>query len=505
MKMKKGGRGLRALATVGALALGLAGVAAMAAPANAAGPTVPNLPGGSYTLNITKYAQPNPPLDLGHDGSQQNVPSTVTPLAGVVYTVAPVEGVDLTTAAGWQLTEGMTVSPTGVVTDANHNTYTVGTATTLPATNAAGATSFTDNSGPAVYVVTETSAGGNNVPNLAPPFLVTLPLPQASTNSWLTTVWVYPKNVTAQAPVKTVDDSGSFGLGQSVNWTISATVPNEPAGTNLTSFIVKDALDARLTPPSTSSVNVTFKDAGGTAVAIPAGSYTTTVTGQDLAVTFTTAGLAWLSESAQQGGTVTAAFATVVNSIGTGTIQNTPMVNVNGHDYSGSPVQTTWGALNLKKVGGTPDGAALQGAVFSVYTSAADAKAGSNPVSVNGQTTFTSDSSGNVAIAGLKSQTDGAGANLTYYIVETQAPTGYNIAGGYDAASGGHAVTVYPGTTANATITVVDPQVPPFVLPLTGSTGTALFIGGGIALIGIAAGAALIAYRRKQHALVDQQ
>lgn len=503
MKMKKGGRGLRVLATVGALALGLAGVAAMAAPANAASPTVPNLPSGPYTLNITKYAQPNPPLDLGNDGTQQNIPSSVKPLAGVVYTVAPVNGVDLTTAAGWQLTEGMKVSSTGVVTDANNNVYTVGAATTLPATNAAGATTFTDNGNPAVYVVTETSAGGNNVPNLAPPFLVTLPLPQA--NNWLTTVWVYPKNVTAQAPTKTVDDSGSFGLGQSVNWTLSATVPNVPAETNLTSFILKDALDTRLTPPTAASVNVTFKNASNATVAIPAGSYTTTVTGQNLAVTFTSSGLAWLSQSAQQGGTVTAAFATVVNSVGTGTIENTPVVNVNGHDYTGSPVQTTWGSLNLKKVGGTADGAALSGAVFKVYTSQADAKAGTNPVSVNGQTTFTSDSNGNVAIAGLKSQTDGAGANLTYYIVETQAPTGYNIATGYDAASGGHAVTVYPGSTANATITVVDPQVPPFVLPLTGSTGTTLFVGGGIALIAIAMGAGIVAYRRKQHALADQQ
>ena len=493
----RGGRGLRAIATIGAIALGLIGVAAVGAPASAA-TSVPNLPDGPYTLNITKYAQPNPPLTLPHDGTQQNIPAGTTAIPGVQYSIAPVQGLDLTTAAGWQLTDGMTVSSTGVVTDAHGNVYSTGTAVALPLTDGNGATSYTTAAGaaPMAYVVTEVSAP-NNVPNVAPPFLVTLPLPQA--NNWLTTVYAYPKNVTTEAPTKTVDDSGAFGLGQSVKWTVSAKVPNLPADTNLSSFILKDHLDSRLTPPAPGDVTVSFKTAGGSTVALDPSDYAVAVTGQDLSVTFTSTGLALLSQSANQGGSATAAFSTVVTGVDDGTILNTPVANINGHDYSGEPKQTTWGSLQLKKVGGTQEGKALQGAQFKVYKSISDAQNDHDAVVVNGQSTFTSLADGSVAIAGLRTGSNGDGATdpTTYYIVETQAPIGYNVASGYDKASGGHAVVVHPGSTANALITVVDPQVPPFMLPLTGSTGTALFVGGGIALIALAMGAAFVMYRRK--------
>lgn len=150
-----------------------------------------------------------------------------------------------------------------------------------------------------------------------------------------------------------------------------------------------------------------------------------------------------------------------------------------------------------------PNGNALKGAEFQVFTSAADAKNLANPVSVDGATTFTSDTAGTVAIDGLKAQENGQGADLTYYVVETKAPAGYGIASAWSQAQGGTAVTVNPGDAgANPVVTVTDPQAPAIALPLTGSTGTAIFLGGGIAIAAAAAIGGVFIVRRRREAAV---
>jgi fimbrial isopeptide formation D2 family protein/LPXTG-motif cell wall-anchored protein len=326
---------------------------------------------------------------------------------------------------------------------------------------------------------------------VAPPFLVTLPLPLASNNSWLTNVFVYPKNTVANAPTKTIDDSSALGLGQTVNWTISSTVPTSAQGTALTSYVVSDTLDPRLTLTSTSAVTVTLD---GTPV--PAGDYTVAVDNGVLTVTFNGDGVALLA--ANSGKTLAVGIPTTVTSVGSGTIQNAPVTTVNGTTYTGTPVQTTWGSVQLKKVDQSSPGNVLAGAVFEVFTNQADAKALTNPVSVNGQTQFTSGADGLVDIAGLKAQINGQGPNLTYYLVEVTPPNGFQIAPSFSQSTGGTAVTVTPGgINANPQIVVADPQTPPISLPLTGSTGTMIFAASGTALIALALAAAFLFYRRK--------
>ena len=106
-------------------------------------------------------------------------------------------------------------------------------------------------------------------------------------------------------------------------------------------------------------------------------------------------------------------------------------------------------------------------------------------------------------INGLKAQNNGTGSNLIYFVVETKAPSGYVVNPAYTP-SNPTQVTITPGTIAQAQVlTVTDKQVLPFILPLTGSTGNALFIGGGIALIALAIGAAFVAYRRKAQVVQD--
>lgn len=482
----------RLTAAIGVGSLALLGAAAFAGPANA-DTTGGNAPAGPYTLTITKLQNP-PGGGTPSDGTAQTSGSTsgLTPIPGVVFSIAPVNGVDLTTPAGWTTAAGLTVNSSGQVVGGG-TTYTTGAAAALPATGGSGVTTYTTST-PAVYEVTETSAPAGT--QLGAPFLVTLPLPQGG--NWLTNVFVYPKNTVEGAPVKAVDDSGAYGIGGSVTWRVASTVPNQVAGNAFTQYSLTDPLDARLTPPAPATVTVSLASSTGAAIALPAADYIVSVSGQTVTVDFTASGLALLT--ANPGAVVTATIPTVVGAVGNGTIQN--IANQTIATQSGSTVTTpsnavqdTWGDVSLRKV--DPNGTALAGAQFQVFTSQAAAQSLTDPVAVNGATSFTSDASGAVAIAGLKAQNDGAGANLTYYLVETQAPAGYVIAPAFAQAAGGYALTVAPGAGTNPTVTVTDSQAPPIALPLTGSTGTTVFVVGGLALAALAVGAALLVVRRR--------
>lgn len=477
----------RLTAAIGVGALGLLGAAAFAGPASA-DTTGGNAPAGPYMLTITKLQNP-PGGGTPTDGTVQT--SGLTPIPGVVFSVAPVNGVDLTTPAGWTTAAGLTVNSAGQVVGGG-TSYTTGAATALPATGGSGVTTYTTST-PAVYEVTETSAPAGT--ELGAPFLVTLPLPQGG--NWLTNVFVYPKNTVEGAPVKAVDDTGAFGVGASVTWRVASTVPNQVAGNAFTQYSLTDPLDARLTPPTPGSVTVSLSSSTGAAIALQAADYTVGVAGQTVTVDFTASGLALLT--ANPGAVVTATIPTVVGTVGSGTIQNIADQTISTQTGTtvttpSNPVQDTWGDLSLHKV--DPNGKALAGAQFQVFTSPADAQNLTNPVAVNGATTFTSDASGAVAIDGLKAQNDGVGADLTYYLVETQAPAGYTIAPAFAQAAGGYAQTVAPGS-ANPTVTVTDPQAPPIALPLTGSTGTTVFVVGGLALAALAVAAAVLVVRRR--------
>ncbi|WP_029145651.1 SpaH/EbpB family LPXTG-anchored major pilin [Microbacterium luticocti] len=474
--------GRRAIAVAGALALGFMGVAA-AMPASAAEVgNVPPAPDGGYTLNIHKYEQPNPAWDLDNDGTEQTVPSDAKPLDGVEFTVAHVNNIDLTTAAGWQATKGLTPADVADHLDAG----------TVLTTKDGGLATGKFPLG--VYLVTETKAPANAVGTTAP-FLVTLPFPNH--DAWLTTLNVYPKNMVQGQPTKSVDDSTALGLGSTVSWTIDTTVPAVSQGNSITTFVVTDDLDSRLTP---TGVTVALTDAHGTPVELSDENYTVT-TGDPLKVTFTDKGRGILEKNA--GGTVTVTITTTVTSVGDGQIQNTAVTNVNGKDFDSNTVQTNWGSLTLKKVAGTADGNALKGAKFQVY-SAVDTSGHvtGDPVSINGKDVFESNADGIVNIAGLRTGENGTGTS-TYYIVESEAPVGFDVAAGF-APEKPHAVTVKPGSTANGQIVVVDPQVPAFELPLTGGGGTAIFVGAGVTLVLMAAGAAFLVYSRRRQATHQQ-
>lgn len=468
-------------ATIGALVLALlAGTAAGPATAAAVGPNLDPTATGSITLH--KLVQPENATGLPNDGSELTPGQLagLTPLAGVGFSLERVSSIDLTTNAGWDAVDGLTAA--AVLADpATYPLAAAGSGTT----DAAGALPF-PNLALGLYLVTETDPGANPIAQPAAPFLVTVPL-STGENTWLYDVNVYPKNAVT-AVSKTVDDTAAFGLGDDVTWTITGQVPYLAAGQPLGTFRIVDVLDARL---ASSSATVTLASPTGTAVTLEATDYVLTAptagTTGTVQVQFTTAGLAKLQ--ANQGATVSLTLATEVLSIGDGSIENEAIISINDSSNPADAV-TAWGALAIFKyadVAGVDE--ALQGAQFQVFTSEADARALTDPVTVDAVTTFTSDANGNILVPGLRVG--------DYWIVETLAPTGYQANGTPIP------VTVVQGpTTAPTLVDVENTQVPAWTLPLTGSNGVILFTVAGLALLVLAAGTALVTASRRKRALV---
>lgn len=466
---------------IGVLAAGILGATAFAVPASAVeiGPNIDPDQTGSIVLH--KLVQPETPTGLPNDGSELTPAQLagLTPLPGVTFSLQLVSGIDLTTNEGWEEVGGLTAAD--VLADPG--SYPL-TASGSGDTDAAGELAFPDLP-LGLYLVTETDPGDNPIAQPTAPFLVTMPLPTGD-NTWLYDVNVYPKNAVTTV-TKTVDDSQAFGLGAIVNWTITGSVPYLAAADPLTAFAITDVLDARL---GFSAAVVTAVTATGDPLSLDPADYTVTApavgsTGT-VEVAFTPAGLATLA--ANQGAIVTLELATEVLTIGDGSIENSATVAINDTENSAEAV-TDWGALEIFKYA-TIDGVdeALAGAQFQIFTSAADAAALTDPVSVDGEATFTSSSTANILVEGLK-----AG---DYWIVETVAPVGYV------ANTTPIPVTVVVGSTADAVLLEVEnSQVPAWLLPLTGGGGAGLFAIGGGVLIAVAIGAALV-FRGRRKALV---
>ena len=332
------------------------------------------------------------------------------------------------------------------------------------------------------------------------PFLVSIPLTDpVNTNGWLYDVHVYPKNATTNV-TKTVQDAGAIKLGDKVTWTITGDIPNVDT---IDAYKIVDKLDAKL---DYTGAQVTLSD--GTA--ITAGTDYTVVfdaASHTLTVEFTAAGRAILA--AHNTAQVKVAVDTKVNAVGE--IANTALLYPNQASYSvlpgqpggpvvTPPVITKWGSITVKK---TDDkGAALAGASFSVYASQADAEAGTNPISLGGNTVFTVAADGTVTISGLRYSDFANGATVapgqpgyqSYWLVETKAPTGYELLADpikFDVTAATSAVGV------DLTVKNV-PANAGFQLPFTGGSGRTVVYVVGILLI-VAAGIVVVSRRRAEH------
>jgi fimbrial isopeptide formation D2 family protein/LPXTG-motif cell wall-anchored protein len=337
---------------------------------------------------------------------------------------------------------------------------------------------------------------------------VTLPLTDPDDrDEWLYDVHVYPKNAVTTA-TKTVEDSEDIKLGDAIEWTITADVPDVE---EIDAYKIVDDLDAKLDYVSSS---VSLSD--GTALVegthytvVPASA---TTGGPAVTIELTQAGRDLLEARNELDSQVQviAVITTTVNAIGE--IVNTAAVYPNAASYNYAPgtpggpvvtppVITKWGNITVEKI--NEAGAALAGAVFSVYATEADAINGTNPIVLGGATEFTVAADGTVTISGLRysdwadgvAVAPGAPNYQTYWLAEVVAPTGYELL------ADPIEFTVTAATTAvGVDLEVINvPSNGGFELPLTGGTGTTMFWAGGTMLL---AGAVFLAVhsRRKTNA-----
>ncbi|WOC62047.1 SpaH/EbpB family LPXTG-anchored major pilin [Paenarthrobacter sp. AT5] len=459
----------------------------------AAAPVVDGDQTGSITVH--KFEKPVKTGGGGHNGGGNHrgdgngfsafaAPDTsgFTPLAGVEFTIQQVNTLDLSANAGWEAANNLShvfdpQNSTGSITGAG---YTLGTA--ISQTTAADGTAVFANLPIGLYLVTETNVPAGVTP--AAPFLVTIPTTDPDNqNNWLYDVDVYPKNSVSTAE-KAVTDAPDVKLGDQIDFTILGDIPNEPV---IDGYRIVDHLDAKLTYVGTdvTLVDGTVLDASDYDVVFDAATNT-------VSVIFTEGGRQVLA--VRQATRVQVVVSVVVNTVGE--IENEALLYPNASSVSVAPGQpggpvvtppvvTKWGAITVEKI--NEYGEALSGASFSVYTSEADAKAGTNPVVIDGQTTFTVAADGTLTISGLRysdwadggAVAPGSPGFRTYYLVENAAPAGYELL----------AEPIEFLVNSSTTTVGVDLQVKNvpsnggFQLPLTGGTGTALIYTAGVLIL----------------------
>ncbi|MGO4595926.1 SpaH/EbpB family LPXTG-anchored major pilin [Leifsonia sp. 2TAF2] len=280
-------RGRAVLAVGAVLSLGVVGAVGAATAANAASINTAQ----QGTIIVHKFE------NLGDgDGTPDGTGKlpTTKPIEGVVFEYCPITDINLLdgTNTGWDAINAVTsAQKLAAVTGQFVGSHPLGQCTLLTATDATG----TASSGKlplGAYFVREVSAPSNVVEKAAP-FIITLPTPKnhkIGDGDWVYDVNVYPKNTTAQGPVKNVVNQPTNGglLGAPVDYTVTQLVPALAAGQTYDKLVMTDTLDAKLTPSTGTAVTVTLD---GTAL-VSGTDFTPVWTGQKLTVTFTAAGLA---------------------------------------------------------------------------------------------------------------------------------------------------------------------------------------------------------------------
>jgi len=403
-----------AVTAIGGLALAL-GTSAHAVAA----PVVDTTIKGSIT--IEKLIQPDQ-VGLPSDGTQQSV--TGTPVPNVTFDVRQVPGIDLGTNAGWNAAAAMTVTQA------------------LAAVATTGTTAVTDSNGIAVfanlpvglYLIQETAVPTGVTP--AAPFLVTVPMTDPTDSaSWMYNIFVYPKDGFTAA-TKTVTDDSAVKLGDPVDFTITSTVPNVEV---IDGFKVTDQLDSRLTYVG---ADVSLTNGPDLTVGV---DYTVSCVDNLVTVEFSGTGLAKLATD-PVGNALVVVIHTTANA--TGEISNQAMIYPDRPSFDITPgnpggpivtppdsVITKWGNIVISKVDALAPTTVIPGVSFQVFASEQDALTQTNPITINGVDTWTTDGTGMAVIAGLRYSdwADGAAVAAgdpgyqSYWLVEVKAADGYAL------------------------------------------------------------------------------
>ena len=509
---------------------------ALIAPTGAAAPADPNGstidPDAATSLTVHKCEQTDTNGVKEGDGNEDPA-AECKAVSGVEFTITKLN-VDLTTSEGWATLAKLK----GDVSQAKN----LKSATTQKiTTDANGLASFTDaQTEVGAYLVSETKTPDKVIP--AEDFVVTLPMtnPQ-DTTKWNYDVHVYPKN-TVDGVDKKVEDQKAAGSGQNITYSITTSIPKVDTanGATLKRYQVIDPLDSRI-KSDLGSLKPVVKIINPETQLEKDTDYTLTVAasatpGDDhhyLTVTMTPAGLDKVAKARTAGTgetkvqvTLTAAFESDVNLEGAlsnvaSLIPNDnpnmvwdpehPTNNVPG--VPTKPILSKYGKVKVTKTGtdDLADKTKYNGAQFQVYECLKAAgggilkdadpnKAGTNPLTIGGQDTFTTTGQGVVEISSLRANDYVDGAQKTqltnndyYCLVETKAPEGYSL----QAEPIPFRVLAADAEAKTPTeVTVTDvPKNAGFRLPLTGANGVIFLTVAGAFLV---AGGAVVAYVNKR-------
>lgn len=501
-----------------------------------------------FNLHLTKYL--GAPTGQANDGTKLATAPTLPLLQGVVFDIYEVQGINLSTNDGWTAAtalQGHTITQAeisaGQIT-VNGTTYKLNKVSSA-ATNAQGQIDYKA-SAPQLVLVNENLAASGTITNVSTgkevakgsvtastPFLTTLPMTDPSGDQWNYDVYAYPKNSSDTASKSVVDkgtvtlESGSLLTADAkhiAEFTVTGTITPGLTGEQMGTYQLTDTLDARLGFIKTVSVK-----AGSTPL-VAGTDYTETVSGQKINITMTPAGLTKLAaaQKADPAAKVSWVFDADLKTEGDGILKNTAYVIPNqgwADQHPGEPGTPTnetvekYGDLSILKQDGA-DKTKLAGAQFALYqiwTTSMDPKANGaacqaaltkhKPI----MSSITTAADGTVLVKGLQQSdwydgaaaadvvkadgtagTDGQVDYLTYCLVETKAPEGYNV----QATPIPFTITQEQAKGAISLVVNNEKRNLTNQLPLTGGSGAAALGVGGMILLGGTA-ALVIAKRRR--------
>lgn len=315
-------------------------------------------------------------------------------------------------------------------------------------TNDQGSASFSLTGAQGYYLVTEKPDPRVEVP--CDPFIVSVPMENPDdASSWLYDVHVYPKNYQIDVDKKILLADGSLAMhdgasrGDPVTFFLTCDIPSDVG--NCQSFTMTDELDWRLTAAESAPENLSVTAAGKElalnddfTVNVSESKDSADRTRQTVTIDFIPGKekLQSIVNSCNGAGAskIAVSFSARVNSNATfGKFDNQAVFDITNsvgthHSHPTPKPDVSFGEIEISKLSATDNAEKLPGAVFRIAASKEDAYKGTWIHAIDsagkdlGPWEVTTDASGKAAFSGLSYDLE---SGTDYYLVEVQAPEGY--------------------------------------------------------------------------------